>query len=120
VSGMTIPSLSVADIKVNIDYLVNALGFRLSYLAADGSQAVLEYDGAVLTLEAKTENESPAGPGKFAALQIRVGDIDGIYRRALTRGAIICRYIEGPACKDGGDRRFTVSLPEGYPLTFIG
>ncbi|MDR7868327.1 MAG: VOC family protein [Sporomusaceae bacterium] len=120
-SAKIIPSLSVADIKVNIDYLVNALGFRLNYLAISGSQAILEYRGAVLVLKEGTANGPPAVPENFLEIQVSVEDIEEIYRWALTRGAIISRYLQKTCSNDGGgERSFTVSLPDGYSLMFVG
>ncbi len=120
-SAKIIPSLSVTDTKINIDYLVNTLGFRLKYLTISGSHAIVDYHGAVLMLKAKTVAELPAVPENFVEIQVRVEDIEGIYRWALSRGAIISRYLERAGCKERReDRRFTVSLPDGYPLTFVG
>ncbi len=117
-----IPEVPVADIKITIDYLVNTLGFKLDHVAAGGEKAMLRYNEAALVLEAKTIEEPPSMPEKSINIHVRVENIEDIYIRALTRGAIISRYLEnnGHKDKDGKvDRRFIVSLPDGFPLTFV-
>lgn len=114
------PLISVADIKVNTDYLVKTLGFKLDYATASGTTAILNYHGALLMLQAKTGTRQPDIPESFLEIQVRVGNIEELYARALSRGAIIRRYLECTEHKDGTvARHFTVSLPAGYPLTFM-
>lgn len=114
------PLLSVKDIQVNTDYLVKTLGFKLDYVTVDGTTAMLNYHGVLLMLQANVDDEPPAMPENFIEIQVRVGNIEEIYQRALSRGAIIRRYLECTKHKDGTVvRHFTVSLPDGCPLTFI-
>ncbi len=118
-TGIT-PLLSVKDIQVNTDYFVKTLGFKLDFVTGDGTTAILNYRGALLMLQADGGDEPPALADNLTELQVRVGNIEEIYASALSRGAIIRRYLECTTHKDGTvARHFTVSLPDGYPLTFI-
>jgi len=110
----TTPLILGADLKVTTDYLVNTLGFKLDRIIDGDSTVVLAYRGSRLMLKAVDT------PENFREILMKVENIEEIYKKALSGGAIIRRYLECTEKKDGsGDRRFTVSLPEGNYVTFF-
>ncbi len=115
------PLMPVTDMKVNIDYLVNTLGFKLDNVSADGTTAKLSCQAALLMLQTEVGDGPPAMRGDLPEIQVRVEELAEVYKNALSRGAIIRRYLEFAKTEAGtGIRLFTVSLPEGQRLTVIG
>jgi uncharacterized glyoxalase superfamily protein PhnB len=112
------PSFRYRDAAGAIAWLVDVLGFevRAVHEAADGSvgHAELSHGSGLIMLG--TEREDAFGGrvgGGFT--YIAVEDVDGLYERAVSKGAEVLREIIDT---DYGSRDFSVRDPEGNVWSF--
>lgn len=118
-----IPLIMVKDVKINVEYLIKTLGFHLDWVDDAGNSAVMNCCGALLMLQSSNRDASLDGGRVQHHVEILIriqGGVDEIYGRAFSRGAIISRHLNSVMESQGlVIRRFSVSLPDGYSVTFF-
>jgi uncharacterized glyoxalase superfamily protein PhnB len=122
-----IPLLVVNDVSANIEYLEKCLGFSTHRLSDGGEFAVMVYRGAFLMIESRrlyaSSRKMSFGEGAVGLgteTLIKVSDVEYVYNLARNNGAEIARAIHSVAeTAEFNIRRFSVSLPDGYLLTFF-
>ena len=119
--GYLSPTLAVRDMKANIDFYTNSLGFKLgmTFPGPDNPEyADLSKDGMVLMFipaaNCGISHDEKYGTGVNLYMQID-GDIDGYYDELRERGVKIAVDIKD---EPFGIRDFTVEDVDGYQLTF--
>lgn len=113
-----IPMIMVEDVKTNVDYLTLTLGFHVDLISADGCCAIVNYCGALLMLRSRNDGQDGMIQSNVEII-IQTDDIEQVYKRALSSGAIVREYIVVHTAMAGTvSRRFSVSLPDGYALIF--
>lgn len=104
-----IPVLRVEDVAGAARWLVDVLGFRERLRIADHRVQLVYGDGALVVAEARERIGDPA-----ASIMLRVRDLDGIYARAVERGATT---IHAPEDHAYGERQATLRAPFGHVFT---
>ncbi len=124
------PELDVADLDAALKIYVEVFGFKVLASRPEERFAYLDLEGAHLMLE------EAAGPGRrfrtaplekpFGRginLQIRVADVDVLYRRIEHSGLMVILTLEEQWYRQGaeerGHRQFVVADLDGYLLRFF-
>ena len=105
------PQLPVTDIDRSIAYYQDALGFRLAWLTADGSQAALGSGAIETLLLVAWASDSPPPP---QSAYVYVEDPDALCAEYQQAGADI---VESVASRPYGMRDFVVRDPDGHRFT---
>jgi uncharacterized glyoxalase superfamily protein PhnB len=115
------PILSVQDIEASIAFYTEKLSFEHSWSMPPGEDgktdfACVRFAGADVllgTMEFVAQgDESKRGTGIQLYLEVPIEiNIDTIYQKAKSTGAIITREIED---RDWGERTFNFKDPDGY------
>jgi uncharacterized glyoxalase superfamily protein PhnB len=120
--GMTepnvFPSFRYRDAAGAIAWLVDALGFevRAVHEAADGSVAHAELShGSGLIMLGTDRDDAFGGRVGGGFTYIAVEGVDGLYERAVAKGADVLKEITDT---DYGSRDFSVRDPEGNVWSF--
>jgi uncharacterized glyoxalase superfamily protein PhnB len=118
------PSLRARDAHALIDFLVEAFGFSVTTVIASGdavNHAELAWPpgGGVMVGSARTGDDAASDewalpPGTFGAYAV-TDDPDGVYARAVARGATVTRE---PYDTDYGSRECVLQDPEGNRWSF--
>lgn len=114
------PTLSYANARVAIKFLVDAFGFIETAAYGEGEQvdhAQLDWPGGggVMLGSPKPDGACAELPVGVGSVYIVVGDSDALYRRAVEAGAAISK---GLTDEDYGSRGFTCRDPEGVYWSF--
>lgn len=135
---MLVPELDVADVARSRRFCIEVLGFQVLFERAAEHFVYLEHDGVELMLQdaagpGRRFRTAPLDPpfGRGVNFQLRVDDVDEVYRRAIDAGAEIVIPIEerwyrvdvtvpgrgrwhttGPT--EAGNRQFVLADPNGY------
>jgi PhnB protein len=116
------PYLAYADAPAAIEFLCRAFGFeeRFRLPMPDGriGHAEMAYQGHTVLLASAYEEMGFVSPrnlsGVHAQIQIRVGDVDAHYQRALAAGATIATAPQDQY----GERTYRAMDPEGQRWIF--
>jgi PhnB protein len=115
------PYLLYEDAAAAVEYLERTFGFelRLSQIGAAGrthNELLLGEDGLVMLGQAGEGFSSPRTLGSFppSLIHVYVDDVEALHARAKDAGADLTELELSPA----GDRRFTVTDPEGQVWVF--
>lgn len=116
------PSLHYADAHRAIDFLVKALGFKVTEISEspDGivQHAELRFPeggGVMIGTALVTGNEFQRLPPGVNSVYVVTDDPDGMFGRATAAGAIVIRALKD---EDYGSRGFTITDPEGNFWSF--
>lgn len=134
---MMVPEIDATDLAISLRFYTHVLGFRVLFQRPAERFAYLERDGVELMVQeaagpGRRFRTAPLDPpfGRGVNFQLRVDDVDGIHRRALSSGANIVIEMEerwyhvdvvqaggrwtatGPT--KAGNRQFVVEDPDGY------
>ena len=128
-SARLVPELYVFDFKESLYFYTDVLGFAVLYDRKDERFAYLELEGAQLMLEEVSDSSRQFGSarlerplGRGVNLQIQISMVDVLYERVLSSNAEVVIAIEEKwyrvNSREGGNRQFVVSDPDGYLLRF--
>jgi len=112
------PSFRYRDAAGAIAWLVDVLGFevRAVHEAADGSVAHAELShGSGLIMLGTDRDDAFGGRVGGGFTYIAAEDVDGLYERAVAKGADVLKEITDT---DYGSRDFSVRDPEGNVWSF--
>ena len=105
------PQLPVTDIDRSVAYYRDALGFRLAWRTADGSQAALASGEIEMLLLVPWAGDAPPAP---RSAYVYVEDPDALCAEYQQAGADI---VEPVASRPYGMRDFVVRDPDGHRFT---
>lgn len=125
-----VPELDVADLKASLAIYVGVFGFRVLAERPEDQFAYLDLEGAQLMVQ------QAAGPGRRfrtaplefpfgrgVNFQIKVADVDDLYRRVVSAGLTAVVPVEERWYRQGdiarGNRQCVVADPDGYLLRFF-
>ena len=121
-----IPLLIVKDVAANVEYLEDALKFKLDRLSDGNEFAVMKYLGATLMLQsqrlyASSRNISPEECTLEHGIEIllRIRGVDEAYEQARKKARIIRQLHSVSENFESSIRRFSVALPDGHIITFF-
>ncbi|MFD4180027.1 VOC family protein [Rhodococcus sp. NPDC058514] len=114
------PTLSYANARVAIKFLVDAFGFIETAVYGEGEQvdhAQLDWPtgGGVMLGSPRADSAVGDLPVGVGSVYIVVDDPDALFRRAVDAGATISK---GMTDEDYGSRGFTCRDPEGVYWSF--
>lgn len=125
-----IPELMVSGFERSLRFYRDMLGFSLQYSREDPLFAMLDLDNVLIMIE--QEHDDPvwsAGPreapyGRGVNFQIEVSDVEGLYRQVLDadwplRLDLQDAWYDIGEQREGGNRQFMISDPDGYLLRFF-
>jgi PhnB protein len=115
------PYLLYEDARRAIDYLTETFGFALRHTSTGAAgrmhaELVLNDDGLVMLGQAGEGFKGPKTLGVFPPSMVHVylDGVEALHARARAAGAEVSELETSPA----GDRRFTVTDPEGQVWVF--
>lgn len=128
-SARLVPELYVFDLQESLRFYTDVLGFTMLYERKDERFVYLELEGAQLMLEEVSDRSRQFGSatlerplGRGVNLQIQISMVDVLYEQVLSSDADVVIAIEEKwyrvNSKEGGNRQFVVSDPDGYLLRF--
>jgi catechol 2,3-dioxygenase-like lactoylglutathione lyase family enzyme len=115
-----IPLFRCTDMKASIHFYTRILDFELfGSVSADDWVAPLKNGDAALLLT-RLEGDQKLG----IAVNVLVGDVDGLFKKYTARGLNQSHRIEspvhlGPVNQTWGSREFYVTDPDGNTLRFV-
>jgi uncharacterized glyoxalase superfamily protein PhnB len=116
-SAVTIPVLTVADVREAVAWLSEAFGFAERLAIGEGHRSQLDVPGggAVILAEVRPHTCAPApGPAAHSVL-VRVTDARAHCERSRAAGA---RVLMEPTDFEYGERQYAVEDPFGHRWTF--
>lgn len=110
--GTIIPVLTYPDVRLAVNWLCDAFGFKERLRIGVHRAQLSVGDGYVVVAGAAADGMiPPAGQ----SVMVRVADVDAHFRRATAAGA---RVLSPPADFPFGERQFSVEDPWGHLWTF--
>jgi len=106
--------LAVKDLKVEAEYYIEKLGFDRDFIAP-GWEFLSFGDFKVMLGECADEMTAEETGNHSWYAHVLVGNVDGVYRELIDRGANILSPI---ANKPWGIREFSVVTPGGHRIAY--
>ncbi|HUH81197.1 MAG TPA: VOC family protein [Solirubrobacteraceae bacterium] len=116
-SAITVPVLTVADVREAVAWLSEAFGFTERLRIGEGHRSQLEVPGggAVILAEVRPDTRLPT-PGSVAhSVLVRVTDARAHFERSRAAGA---RILMEPTDFGYGERQYAAEDPFGHRWTF--
>ena len=116
-SAVTIPVLTVADVRAAVAWLGDAFGFEERLRIGEGHRSQLEVPGggAVILAEVRPDTRLPTSGSAAHSVLVRVTDARTHFERSREAGA---RILMEPTDFEYGERQYAVEDPFGHRWTF--